>query len=210
MCHFEVVTMATQEDQFAETGILTNWMKGRKTDKSDQSAFSPIEVHDSFIFYYQHLKSEHSDTNMQLKIVSSNLPSNNHVNVKGQDSSKHPSALITADIKNKSSETDNSFKEEDCQLLLSPNSTPKSKRKSMNQYFTGAFTSVDKSKGCWILSNLSAKRDKSLYVGYIGDSTKGVQCASSTSSIEDISRRNVYRAKPSELREMNFWSPTSM
>lgn len=48
-------------------------------------------------------------------------------------------------------------------------------------------------------------------VGYIGEETKEeLERASSTASIDDNSRRNVYRAKPSELREMNFWSPTSM
>lgn len=49
-------------------------------------------------------------------------------------------------------------------------------------------------------------------VGYIGEETKEeLERTSSTASIDEAALRTpVFKAKPSELREMNFWSPTSM
>ena len=98
--------------------------------------------------------------------------------------------------------------------LVSPNSSPKSKRR-MNKYFTGAFAEEgDKNKG-WILSSLLGKRAISQSVGMIAEETDvGMQSASSDASIDIIpvqkTKKQILRPKASELREMNFWSPTSM
>ncbi|KAJ8984753.1 hypothetical protein NQ317_005018 [Molorchus minor] len=98
--------------------------------------------------------------------------------------------------------------------LASPSSSPKGSRRPVNKYFTGAFTEVDKSKGGWILSNLLARRHISQSVGYINEETKEeLERSSSTASVDEASlkdKNQVFKAKPSELREMNFWSPTSM
>lgn len=56
----------------------------------EQSAFSPTELDDSFMFYYRHPKNENSDTKSS-KIITSNLPDNIQVTtINGQDFSKHP------------------------------------------------------------------------------------------------------------------------
>ncbi|KAJ8937378.1 hypothetical protein NQ314_011926 [Rhamnusium bicolor] len=99
--------------------------------------------------------------------------------------------------------------------LASPSTSPKINRRGVNKYFTGAFTDTDKAKGGWILSNLLARREISQSVNYIGEETKeDLEKSASTASVDDISslknKNQVFKAKPSELREMNFWSPTSM
>lgn len=114
-----------------------------------------------------------------------------------------------------------------------PDSSPKARRKlHSNRYFTGAFVpDKEKYQGNWILSTIlgqsreviTAKieeedelfpdmephkplnRKKSISsqnLTYIGKEEKSAD----KSSIYV----NVLEAKPSELREMNFWSPTSM
>lgn len=113
----------------------------------------------------------------------------------------------------------------------SPDSSPKARRKvhSTNRYFTGTFVQDrDKYQGGWILSSIlghsreivSAKIDEederteivpqktlsrkksisSQNLTYIGDDNPS----------PSIVQANILKAKPSELREMNFWSPTSM
>ncbi|XP_056642898.1 uncharacterized protein LOC130449235 isoform X1 [Diorhabda sublineata] len=95
-------------------------------------------------------------------------------------------------------------------LPASPSTSPKANRK-MNKYFTGAFTDVDKPKGGWILSNLLAKRELCQSADQIKEEVReDLERASSTYSIKESKTPPVLRAKPSELREMNFWSPTSM
>ncbi|XP_018574892.1 uncharacterized protein LOC108913755 isoform X2 [Anoplophora glabripennis] len=99
--------------------------------------------------------------------------------------------------------------------LASPSTSPKAGRRAMNKYFTAAFTDTEKAKGGWILSNLLARRDLSQSVGFINEETKEeLERSASTASIDELStsrnKTNVFKAKPSELREMNFWSPTSM
>lgn len=114
----------------------------------------------------------------------------------------------------------------------SPDSSPKARRKLHNRYFTGAFVpDKEKYQGNWILSSIlgqsreviTAKieeedelfpdmephkplnRKKSISsqnLTYIGKEEKSTD----KSSVYV----NVLEAKPSELREMNFWSPTSM
>lgn len=104
-------------------------------------------------------------------------------------------------------------------LPASPLSSPKSKRR-MNKFFTSPYMEGDnKSKG-WILSSLLATREMSQSMNFIGEENKEeLERASSTLSIDDVTsgpgkhhhnKTQVYKAKPSELREMNFWSPTSM
>ncbi|XP_020280786.1 uncharacterized protein LOC109853273 isoform X1 [Pseudomyrmex gracilis] len=114
-----------------------------------------------------------------------------------------------------------------------PDSSPKARRKvHANRYFTGAFIpDKEKYQGNWILSSIlgqsreviTAKieeedehitdweprkplsRKKSISsqnLTYIGKEEKSVD--------KTPIYLNVLEAKPSELREMNFWSPTSM
>lgn len=67
--------------------------------------------------------------------------------------------------------------------------------------------------GSWILSNLLARREISQSVGQIKEElAEELERASSAVSIDDASSKKpaVFKAKASELREMNFWSPTSM
>lgn len=99
--------------------------------------------------------------------------------------------------------------------IASPSTSPKSNRRSVNKYFTGAFTDTEKAKGGWILSNLLARRDLSQSVGFINEETKEeLERSESTASVDELSlsknKTKVFKAKPSELREMNFWTPTSM
>ncbi|KYN09882.1 PREDICTED: uncharacterized protein LOC108769412 [Trachymyrmex cornetzi] len=114
----------------------------------------------------------------------------------------------------------------------SPDSSPKARRKLHNRYFTGAFVpDKEKYQGNWILASIlgqsreviTAKIDEedelfpdmeprkplnrkksisSQNLTYIGKEEKSAD----KSSVYV----NVLEAKPSELREMNFWSPTSM
>ncbi|KAL1506151.1 hypothetical protein ABEB36_005567 [Hypothenemus hampei] len=100
-------------------------------------------------------------------------------------------------------------------LPASPLGSPKSKKR-MNKYFTSPYVETDKSKG-WILSSLLAKREISQSMGFIGEEKREeLERATSAISVDDVSvmgnkkKNDVFKAKPSELREMNFWSPTSM
>ncbi|ERL87218.1 uncharacterized protein LOC109543964 isoform X1 [Dendroctonus ponderosae] len=95
-------------------------------------------------------------------------------------------------------------------LPASPLSSPKSRRR-MNKFFTSPYVEADKSKG-WILASLLAKREFSQSMGFIGEEKKEeLERAASTASMDDFKHKSpAFQAKPSELREMNFWSPTSM
>ncbi|XP_015439356.1 PREDICTED: uncharacterized protein LOC107194273 [Dufourea novaeangliae] len=117
----------------------------------------------------------------------------------------------------------------------SPDSSPKARRRS-NRYFTGPFfPDREKYQGGWILASIlgqsreivTAKIDEedessidasppppsrllnrkksisSQNLTYVGAEEQSVAEKSAVYS-------NVFQAKPSELREMNFWSPTSM
>ncbi|EEZ98200.1 uncharacterized protein LOC655336 isoform X1 [Tribolium castaneum] len=96
--------------------------------------------------------------------------------------------------------------------LTSPNSSPKSTRR-VNKYFTGPFVDSEH-QGSWILSNLLAKRQNlSQSMGFIAEEEKEMKRTESNLSVDEVSngkRSQVFVPKPSELREMNFWSPTSM
>lgn len=115
----------------------------------------------------------------------------------------------------------------------SPDSSPKARRRIVaNRYFTGPFVpDKEKYQGSWILASIlgqsreivtskideedersldlvpprSLNRKKSISsqnLTYIGDSEKPPE--------KQKGYTNVLQAKPSELREMNFLSPTSM
>jgi hypothetical protein len=98
--------------------------------------------------------------------------------------------------------------------LTSPSSSPKSMRR-VNKYFTGPFVDTENHHGSWILSNLLAKRQNlSQSVGYIAEEEgNDMKRIASNMSVDEVSggkKSQVFVPKPSELREMNFWSPTSM
>lgn len=87
-------------------------------------------------------------------------------------------------------------------------SSPLQQRKQLlpNRYFTGAF--VDGSSSGILAGFLGRRDDVSRSVATLtedrsDDDTSALDRKKSTSS-------HLYRPKPSELREMNFWSPTSM
>ncbi|XP_045460166.1 uncharacterized protein LOC123670684 isoform X2 [Harmonia axyridis] len=97
--------------------------------------------------------------------------------------------------------------------LGSPRESPKARRK-YNKYFTGAFVDADtKHQGSWLLSNLLARRENvsqscDLIAEEESEDTKSLHPEEVITPI--IKKKPTLVPKPSELREMNFWSPTSM
>lgn len=86
--------------------------------------------------------------------------------------------------------------------ISSPPGSPRSSRK--NPYFTAPFQdeSGDKHGSSWILSNLFSHR---------ADSQEDLSDKEYKQLPKPSSSSNLYiKPKPTELREMNFWSPTSM
>lgn len=100
--------------------------------------------------------------------------------------------------------------------LSSPQGSPKSRRRMTNKYFTGPFVDNENHGGSWILQGLLSKREVTQSVGMIAEeSTKGEleKAISELYLSEPKPERKVkkeFKAKPSEFRELNFWSPTSM
>lgn len=117
-----------------------------------------------------------------------------------------------------------------------PEGSPKSRRRNpSNRYFTGPFLpDREKYQGGWILASIlgqsreimtpkieeedeasidvstipprSLNRKKSISsqnLTYVGPDEK-------SPGKSNVIYSNIFQAKPSELREMNFWSPTSM
>lgn len=88
--------------------------------------------------------------------------------------------------------------------LSSPPGSPRSSRK--NPYFTAPFQEEptgEKQGSSWFLSNLFSHRAESQEELLSDKEYKRLPKPSSSS--------NLYiKPKPTELREMNFWSPTSM
>lgn len=79
-------------DVMSENNLVNNFLSHCRFDL-DQSAFSPTELDDTFMFHYRHPRNtENADTNIQSKIITSNLPENIQVTTvkKNQDFSKHP------------------------------------------------------------------------------------------------------------------------
>lgn len=87
--------------------------------------------------------------------------------------------------------------------ISSPPGSPRSMRK--NPYFTAPFQeepSGDKHGSSWILSNLFSHR---------ADSQEELSDKESKRFPKPLSSTNLsVKPKPTELREMNFWTPTSM
>lgn len=108
-------------------------------------------------------------------------------------------------------------------LPASPLGSPRTIRRNPNPYFTGTFTMAAVNP-----SVSGASTTENCSRGWFLSSLLGVQReATSSTSVAHISEENeeqfeipqpkpasapqkVIKAKPSELREMNFWSPTSM
>jgi len=111
-------------------------------------------------------------------------------------------------------------------LPASPLGSPKTMRRSHNPYFTGTFAIVNQSAQ----SGAAPPATSDNYRGWFLSSLLGMQreTMSSTTSVasshiseegEDLPSQSksssagapkIIKAKPSELREMNFWTPTSM
>lgn len=111
-------------------------------------------------------------------------------------------------------------------LPASPLGSPKTMRRSQNPYFTGTFALVNPTN----TPTINAAGASENYRGWFLSSLLGMQreTMSSTTSVasshiseeaEDLPTQSksssagapkVIKAKPSELREMNFWTPTSM
>lgn len=112
-------------------------------------------------------------------------------------------------------------------LPASPLGSPKTMRRSHNPYFTGTFAIVNQQQQQqqtqatnatdgyrgWFLSSLLGMQRESM------SSTTSVASSHISEEGEDLHTQSksssagapkVIKAKPSELREMNFWSPTSM
>lgn len=96
--------------------------------------------------------------------------------------------------------------------LGSPSSSPKSSRR-INKYFTGPFVDTENHSN-WILSNLLSKRQALSQTSILEEEHVSTNISSKPSSSDDVSsgtkKSLIFVPKPSELREMNFWSPTSM
>lgn len=85
-------------------------------------------------------------------------------------------------------------------------SNDKPRKKVLNNFFTGAFSNYGEPR-CWsIFCNISAKRDE--YIDNFMENSSKDKDVPSTVAIEKPNMP-VYTVKPCELREMNFWSPTS-
>lgn len=120
-------------------------------------------------------------------------------------------------------------------LPASPLSSPRPMRKAQNPYFTGTFSVVaNSSNAAATNSSISSSSGQSSSVenngrGWFLSSLLGVQReATSTTSVAshiseeaeealavpksntNVGAPKLIKARPSELREMNFWTPTSM
>ncbi|XP_031633712.1 uncharacterized protein LOC116347290 [Contarinia nasturtii] len=117
-------------------------------------------------------------------------------------------------------------------LPASPLGSPKTMRRSNNPYFTGTFAIVnqqqqqqqnnatnapDSYRGWFLSSLLGMQRENmssttsvaSSHISEEGDDMHS-QSKTSSSTSSSAGAPKVIKAKPSELREMNFWTPTSM
>lgn len=107
-------------------------------------------------------------------------------------------------------------------LPASPLGSPKSMRKYQpNPYFTGSFalSTANHSEGRgWFLSSLLGVQREAASTTSVNEEAEDAyrqaknntsSSTDKTNSTKDLSQKPL-KAKPSELREMNFWSPTSM
>ncbi len=102
-------------------------------------------------------------------------------------------------------------------LPASPLSSPKSMRKAnANPFFTGHFatntgTTGETNQKGWFLSGLlGIQRDSAISAqSVVSNISEEAEEALEIPASSNKSQKPL-QAKPSELREMNFWSPTSM
>lgn len=111
-------------------------------------------------------------------------------------------------------------------LPASPLGSPKTMRRSHNPYFTGTFAIVnqtsqnsapappsDNYRGWFLSSLLGMQRETMSSTTSVASShisEEGEDALTSQSKSSSAGAPKVIKAKPSELREMNFWTPTSM
>lgn len=109
-------------------------------------------------------------------------------------------------------------------LPASPLGSPKLMRKAQpNPYFTGQFSAASVTgennhrSGGWFLSSLLGVQREAIsttsVVSNISEEAEEAidfQNKNSVKSGDSIVNPKMLKAKPSELREMNFWTPTSM
>lgn len=112
-------------------------------------------------------------------------------------------------------------------LPASPLGSPKTMRRSHNPYFTGTFAIVNQSsqnngaapvsdnyRGWFLSSFLGMQRGETMSsttsVASSHISEEGEDGLTSQSKSSSAGAPKVIKAKPSELREMNSWIPTSM
>ena len=100
--------------------------------------------------------------------------------------------------------------------VSSPQTSPKSRRRAVNKYFTSPFADSDNPPSGWILQGLLSKREISQSIGQIAEESVKSDMEKSVSALninESKPIKNItrdFKTKPSEYREMNFWSPTTM
>lgn len=107
-------------------------------------------------------------------------------------------------------------------LPASPLGSPKTMRRSQNPYFTGTFAIVNQTaqnnggetRG-WLLSSLLGMQRETMssttsvassHISEEGEDAHSMQAKGAAAAAAS----KFVKAKPSELREMNFWTPTSM
>lgn len=102
-------------------------------------------------------------------------------------------------------------------LPASPSSSPKSMRKAhANPFFTGHFganasTGENNQKGWFLSGLLGIQRDSAVSTqSVVSNISEEAEEALEIPAPPSNKQQKPLQAKPSELREMNFWSPTSM
>lgn len=109
-----------------------------------------------------------------------------------------------------------------------PESSPKNRRRG-NRYFTGAFIpDKDKNPGGWLLGSIMSQSRETVdnkieEEDEVAEPPSRPLCRKKSISSQNLSYVGkeetpksitqatvTFKARPSELREMNFWSPTSM
>jgi len=102
-------------------------------------------------------------------------------------------------------------------LPASPSSSPKSMRKAhANPFFTGQFatntnTGENNQKGWFLSGLLGIQRESAISTqSVVSNISEEAEEALEIQAVSNKPLQKPLQAKPSELREMNFWSPTSM
>lgn len=91
---------------------------------------------------------------------------------------------------------------------VSPSCSPQVQRRG-NPFFTGSIQGTTSNSGSWLFRPANFNTEKR--IGERGNVLYEAKLDLPTSQSSDITRKKVrYVPRPSELRELNFWSPTSM